>query len=113
MHERTTQEDSELYLLTSRILSWASHHYTHLLFQRIYQARLNDKDSNPYKVLGIKSTDSDETIRKAWIKLTKEHHPDYLVAKGMPSEFIEQATNEMSSINIAYDKIQKIRGFNW
>ena len=30
----------------------------------------------------------------------------------MPSEFIEQATNEMSSINIAYDKIQKIRGFN-
>jgi hypothetical protein len=30
----------------------------------------------------------------------------------MPSEFIEQATNEMSSINIAYGKIQKIRGFN-
>ena len=31
----------------------------------------------------------------------------------MPSEFIEQATNEMSSINTAYDKIQKIRGINW
>ena len=81
-------------------------------FQRIYQSRLNDKESNPYKVLGVKRTDSDETIRKVWIKLTKEHHPDNLIAQGMPSEFIEQATNEMSSINTAYDKIQKIRDFN-
>ena len=81
-------------------------------FQRIYQARLNDKESNPYKVLGVKRTDSDEIIRKVWIKLTKEHHPDNLIAKGMPSEFIEQATNEMSSINTAYDKIQNIRGIN-
>ena len=81
-------------------------------FQRIYQARLSDKYSDPYKVLRVKRTDSDEIIRKAWIKLTKEHHPDNLVAKGMPSEFIEQATKEMSSINTAYDKIQKLRNLN-
>ena len=78
-------------------------------FQRIYQTRLDDKTSDPYTVLGVQRTDSDEIIRKAWIKLSKEHHPDNLLAKGMPSEFIEQATNEMSSINIAYDKIQKLR----
>ena len=81
-------------------------------FERIYQSRLDNKESDPYKILGVKRTDSNKTIRKAWIKLTKEHHPDYLVAKGMPSEFIEQATNEMSSINTAYDKIQNIRGIN-
>ena len=81
-------------------------------FQRIFNSRLNDKESDPYKVLGVKRTDSDEFIRKAWIKLTKEHHPDYLVAKGMPPEFIDQANNEMSSINSAYDKIQKIRDIN-
>ena len=81
-------------------------------FERIYQSRLDNKESDPYKVLGVKRTDTDETIRKAWIKLTKEHHPDYLVAKGMPSEFIEQATNEMSSINTSYDKIQKFRGID-
>jgi DnaJ like chaperone protein len=78
-------------------------------FQRIYQTRLNDNESDPFKVLKVKRTDSDETIRKAWIKLTKEHHPDHLVAKGMPPEFIEQSTKEMSSINTAYDKIQKLR----
>tara|TARA_B100001123_G_C15260039_1_gene1006248 strand:- start:133 stop:870 length:738 start_codon:yes stop_codon:yes gene_type:complete len=81
-------------------------------FQRIYQTRLNDITSDPYKVLGVKREDSDETIRKTWIKLTKEHHPDHLISKGMPPEFIEQATNEMSSINSAYDKIQKIRKNN-
>ena len=82
------------------------------IFQRIYQARLNDKDSDPYKILGVKRTDTNEHIRNAWINLTKEHHPDNLIAKGLPSEFIDQATSEMSSINIAYDKIQKSRGIN-
>ena len=81
-------------------------------FQRIYQARLSDKESDPYKVLGVKRTDNDETIKKSWIKLTKEHHPDNLVAKGMPPEFIDQATKEMSSINTAYDKINKQRNVN-
>ena len=81
-------------------------------FQRIYQSQLNNKDSDPYKVLGVKRTDDDSTIRKAWIELTKEHHPDYLVSKGMPPEFIDQANKEMSSINIAYDKIQKLRDVN-
>jgi len=79
------------------------------VFQRIYQTRLSDKKSDPYKVLGVQRTDNDEIIRRAWLKLTKEHHPDNLVAKGMPPEFIEQATNEMSSINAAYDKINKLR----
>jgi len=81
-------------------------------FQRIYQARLNDKESDPYKILGVKRTDNEETIKKAWIKLTKEHHPDNLVDKGMPPEFIEQVTKEMTSINTAYDKINKERDVN-
>ena len=81
-------------------------------FQRISQARLNDKESDPYKVLGVKRTDNEETIKKSWIKLTKEHHPDNLVDKGMPPEFIEQVTKEMTSINTAYDKINKERDVN-
>ena len=78
-------------------------------FERIHQTRLNDNESDPYKVLGVKRTDDEETIKNAWIKLTKEHHPDNLVAKGMPPEFIEQAKKETSSINTAYDKINKQR----
>ena len=51
-------------------------------FQRIFNSRLNDKESDPYKVLGADRDDSDDDIRNKWILLTKEHHPDYLIAKG-------------------------------
>tara|TARA_Y100000590_G_scaffold426137_1_gene534864 strand:- start:25 stop:762 length:738 start_codon:yes stop_codon:yes gene_type:complete len=81
-------------------------------FQRIFHSRLKDKNSDPYKVLGVDRNDTDDIIRKKWINLNKEHHPDNLVAKGMPQEFIDQANKELSSINIAYDKIKKYRGIN-
>ena len=81
-------------------------------FQRIYETRLKDKESDPYKVLGINRTDNDDIIRKKWIELSKEHHPDNLLSKGLPEEFVEQANKELSSINIAYDKIKQQRGIN-
>ena len=81
-------------------------------FERIYHSRLNEKNSDPYKVLGVKRDDKDLTIRNKWIKLSKEHHPDNLISKGLPKEFIEQANDELSSINLAYDKIKKQRGIS-
>ena len=81
-------------------------------FQRIFHSRLQDKESDPYKVLGVSRNDSDATIRNKWIKLNKEHHPDNLIAKGLPKEFIDQANDELSSINLSYDKIKDQRGIN-
>ena len=81
-------------------------------FQRIFHSRLNNKESDPYKILGVTREDSDINIRKKWIELSKEHHPDYLIAKGMPKEFIKEANKELSSINLAYDKIKELRGIN-
>ena len=81
-------------------------------FQRIFQSNLNNKESDPYKVLGINRSSSNNEIRKKWLKLNKEHHPDNLIAKGMPKEFIHQSNNELAAINTAYDKIKKIRGIN-
>ena len=83
-----------------------------ITFDRIYQSRLDNKTSDPYKVLGVSRDANNEEIRKKWIILNKEHHPDNLIAKGMPAEFIEQSNNELSSINIAYDKIKKLREIN-
>ena len=81
-------------------------------FQRIFNSRLNDKESDPYKVLGANRDDSDDDIRNKWILLTKEHHPDNLIAKGMPQEFVDQSNKELSAINLAYDNIKKYRGIN-
>ena len=78
-------------------------------FQRIFQMNLKNSSSDPYKVLGVNRDDNDREIRKKWIDLKKEHHPDNLMAKGMPEEFIEQSNKELAVINLAYDKIKDIR----
>ncbi len=66
--------------------------------------------SNPYKVLGVSKESSDQEIKDVYRKLIKENHPDMLIAKGMPEEFVETANNKMAQINSAYEEIEKIRG---
>ncbi|MBD1147909.1 TerB family tellurite resistance protein [Pelagibacterales bacterium SAG-MED31] len=78
-------------------------------FQRIFQMNLKDSSSDPYKIIGVDRGDTDQVIRNKWIELNKEHHPDNLIAKGMPEEFIEQSNKELAAINLAYDKIKEIR----
>ena len=77
-------------------------------FQRIFQMNLNNS-SDPFKILGVNRDETNQEIRKKWIELNKEHHPDNLIAKGMPEEFIEQSNKELAAINLAYDKIKEIR----
>lgn len=101
--------DQELEILQSISISFGLSNND---FQRILHTRLSNKDSDPYKILSVNRNDDDLTIRKRWIQLSKEHHPDNLVAKGLPKEFIDQATNDLSSINLAYDKIKKQREAN-
>ena len=86
--------------------------FTEKDFQRIFQANLKNNLSDPYKVLGVNRSSTDLEIRRKWIKLNKEHHPDNLIAKGMPKEFIKQSNKELAAINIAYDKIKEIRGIS-
>ena len=81
-------------------------------FERIFHTRLKNKKSDPYKILDVNRDDVDSVIRKKWIMLNKQHHPDNLIAKGMPQEFIDQANEELSSINLAYDKIKEFRGIS-
>ena len=40
-----------------------------------------------------------------------EHHPDKLVAKGLPPEMMEIAKQKAQSIQVAYDLIKKEKGF--
>ena len=68
-----------------------------------------DPDANPYHVLGVHPDDSDTTIRQAWINLARHHHPDALMAAGLPEEFIRAASERLATINTAYDDITQRR----
>lgn len=65
---------------------------------------------NPYQILGIAPDSKPETIKAAYRKLIREHHPDKLVAAGMPPEFIAVATEKMKRINAAYEQICRAKG---
>lgn len=79
-------------------------------FARIREANLGPDLADPYTLLGVRREQPDEEIRLAWRKLSRENHPDRLMAEGLPAEFVELATEKMAAINAAYDRIAKERG---
>ncbi len=60
-----------------------------------------------YKILGISKGSSEAEIKKAYRRLMSQHHPDKLVAKGLPDEMIALATEKTQEIHKAYDLIKK------
>ena len=78
-------------------------------YQSIKESRKTSDKLNPYIVLESQPTDDLNTIRKNYIKLSKEHHPDLLISKGVPVEVINESKNKMRSINAAWDQVQKLK----
>ena len=60
-------------------------------YDSIKESRKNSDKLNPYVVLESKSDDDLQVIRKRYLKLSKEHHPDLLLSKGVPEEVIEES----------------------
>lgn len=63
--------------------------------------------NNAYKVLGVNKNSDEKTIKKAYKKLMAQHHPDKLVAKGLPTEMMEIAKQKTQDIQAAYEMITK------
>ena len=78
-------------------------------YQSIKESRKTSDKLNPYIVLESQPTDDLKTIRKNYIKLSKQHHPDLLISKGVPVEVINESKNKMRSINAAWDQVQKLK----
>jgi DnaJ like chaperone protein len=63
-----------------------------------------------YAVLGCTHSDTDEQIKKQYRKLVSEYHPDKIIAKGLPDEFIKFANDKFNEIQEAYEAVKKERG---
>ena len=78
-------------------------------FEGIRESRKGSDKLNPYVVLGCDPNEDFASIRKKYLSLSKEHHPDVLVSKGVPQEVIEESKKKMRAINSAFDQIEKMK----
>jgi DnaJ like chaperone protein len=65
--------------------------------------------SNYYDILGVFYNASNKEIKKRWIELINENHPDKIQASGGSQSDIDIATQKMAAINNAYEQIMKQR----
>ncbi|MCK4564268.1 MAG: TerB family tellurite resistance protein [Verrucomicrobia bacterium] len=62
-----------------------------------------------YKVLECTPQMSDAEIKKVYREKCVQFHPDKLVSKGLPEEFMKYAHDQLAKVNEAYETIKKDR----
>ena len=77
--------------------------------QKSNQGNLS-KGKDPYEVLDCSRDDSTAEIKKKYRKLVKEYHPDRIISKDLPDDFVQFANKRFKEIQDAYEKIMKMRG---
>ncbi|MBJ7535216.1 TerB family tellurite resistance protein [Rhodomicrobium vannielii ATCC 17100] len=83
--------------------------FTHMDYMGIRGRHFRCDLYDPYTVLSVSPNISDADLKAKYRKLVAENHPDKLIARGVPAEFIEIATKKLAAINAAYDEIRQSR----
>jgi len=102
---RLHQSEETALLMIRDIFRISEQHFNNI--KACYQ-----KDTDKYyKILNCTPANSDQEIKASYKKLVKDFHPDTVVSKGLPEEFIQFATGRFQEIQEAYEKIRKERSF--
>jgi DnaJ like chaperone protein len=64
-----------------------------------------------YRVLGVAPQATNEEVKTAYRRLMNQHHPDKLVARGLPESMIGVAEQKTHEVRTAYERIKTQRGF--
>ena len=68
-----------------------------------------DDLATAYKAMGVDASISDKDLKRAYRKLMSQHHPDKMIAKGVPADMVAMATEKTQEIQAAYDLIERSR----
>jgi DnaJ like chaperone protein len=90
------------------------HHAIEQLFGFVGAGQAPEREkhslANAYRILGVGKDADDAEVKKAYRRLMNQHHPDKLIAKGLPEEMIKIATEKTREIKAAYDLVKASRG---
>lgn len=76
-------------------------------YQTILARHIDLGDTDPYRVLGIERGRPFSDVRAHYRRLVANNHPDRVIARGLPEEFVRIATTRVAAINAAYELIEK------
>ncbi len=79
-------------------------------YRRIRASHFAPELTDPYVILGVSYVADEDEIKQTYRRLVRENHPDSLIARGVPAEFIKLANDKLAAINTAYEKIRVERG---
>ncbi|MDX2263676.1 MAG: TerB family tellurite resistance protein [Hyphomicrobiales bacterium] len=80
-------------------------------YRSIRARHVKASERDPYEVLNVPYSIGDDALKAHYHKLLMDNHPDKLIARGLPKEFVDVATRKVATINAAYEQIRKERGF--
>lgn len=83
--------------------------FTETEFARLSAPYFPDRLPDPYSIIGVDISAGDDDIRRAWMRLMGDNHPDTFIARGAPADFIKAAHEKTAAINAAYEAIKKSR----
>jgi len=95
-----TDEEAEFLRKVSDVFGFSERE-----FARIKAAHLGRDAEDPYLILGVDETISDEDLKRAYRRQASANHPDKLIARGLPTELLGLANHKMAIINRAYAQI--------
>ncbi len=84
--------------------------FTDTEFKYIQARHVPSDKRDPYDVLEVTPDIGNDQLKSHYRKLVADNHPDKLLARGVPEEFIALATEKIAVINEAYGEIAKERG---
>ncbi|WP_425409552.1 TerB family tellurite resistance protein [Hyphococcus sp.] len=74
-------------------------------FHRLKAAHLGLGADDPHLILGVEPGASLETVKLAYRALSRDHHPDALMGRGVPIDLVKISEGRMAAINSAYEQI--------
>lgn len=77
-----------------------------LTFERIAARHIVPEEGDPYLILGVDRSSDLGAIKQHYRKLAADNHPDRLIARGVPGEFVAIATGRLAAINGAFERIE-------
>jgi DnaJ like chaperone protein len=78
-------------------------------FERIAARHVVPDEGDPYVVLGVARDLKFREIRSQYLRLVSENHPDRVIARGLPPDFVAIANDRLAAINRAWERIERER----